>query len=63
MIELLLLLLFWITYWIAEKCYSKKEGDYMVFDKKGSILFIISFSFLLFSTILAIYNLYFEYDK
>ena len=58
MISLLLLAISVIFYWIAERYHYRKEGGFIYFETKGSILCIISIVFFLASTAMAIYSAY-----
>jgi hypothetical protein len=63
MIELLLLAVASILYWIAQKYFSKEEDDFTCFGTTGTIIVIIATFLFLSSTLLAIHNAYFTHGQ
>jgi len=61
MIELLLLLIASVLYWVAKKYFSKEERGFTCFGTKGTIIVIVASIIFFLSTILGINNIYLNY--
>jgi multisubunit Na+/H+ antiporter MnhB subunit len=63
MIELLLLAVAFILYWIAQKYFSTKEDEFVCFETAGTFIVILATFLFMLATLLAVNNAYLLHDR